>query len=232
MRMLTTLTTRCGLLSTRRLKALVPAIDLLGIRYEAGMARNLEPVRHSGIPFALVFHLTAGNIADLESTAAFAASRGASMLNVQPSEDLDDDTMATVWMMIECLRDIHRGELAVQLDVLNRYNLPLDSAALDSWKTGVAGNERFLGELISPLVVEEDQTVVPFRRGFPRSFALGNLCDAALDEMAEKWVRSCAFDFCELYRVVLRDGPLFADVHQLLAAEAGRFRRTSLSAAG
>jgi hypothetical protein len=231
MRMLTTLTTRCGLLSTRRLKALVPSIDLLGIRFEAGMARNLDPVRRSGIPFALVYHLTAANMGELEPTAAFAVGRGAAMLDVRPAEELPDDAMATVWMMIECLRDIHRGELAVQLDVLNRYNLALESADLDAWKTGVEHGERMLGELISPLVVEEDATVVPLRCDFPRSFALGNLHETGLAGLAAAWVRSSSANFCDLYRGVLRDARPFADLHQLVA-DAGGDRRGTLSAAG
>src|SRR5689334_7023069 len=71
MRMLTTLTTRSGLLSSRRVNSLVHSVDLLGIRYEAGMGSNLEPVRRSGIPFALVYHLTEANMGELEPTASF-----------------------------------------------------------------------------------------------------------------------------------------------------------------
>ena len=231
MRMLTTMTTRCGLLSTRRLKALVHSIDLLGIRFEAGMAHDLDPVRRSGIPFAIVFHLSASNMAELEATAVFAATHGAALLDVRPDGDLSGEVMATAWMMIECLRDIHRGELAIQLDVLNRYNLPIDSRELSSWKTGVESAERLLGELVSPLVVEDDATVVPLRHGFPRGFALGNLREAALREMAADWVRTRAGEFSELYLKVLSDAPQFADLHEALAVEAGG-RGTSCSAAG
>jgi hypothetical protein len=222
MRMLTTLTTRAGLLSARRVKSLIHSVDLLGIRYEAGMARNLEPVRRSGIPFAMVFHLTAANMGELEPTAAFAATHGAAMLHVQPAEELSDQAMATVWMMIECLRDIHRGELAVQLDVVNRYNLRSDAAELDTWLHRVAGDPNLLGEKISPLVIEGDGFVVPLRHGFPRSMALGSLGVAPLGDLASAWIRDRAADFCEVYRRVLRDARLFGDLHQLLAEETGR----------
>jgi hypothetical protein len=231
-RMLTTLTTRSGLLSARRVKALVPSVDLLGIRFEAGMARNLDPVRRSGIPYAIVFHLTAANIGELEPTAAFAATHGAAMLHVHPAEELSDHAMATVWMMIECLRDIHRGELAVQLDVLNRYNLTIEDADLDSWRDGLAQDERFLGERISPLVVEQDGSVVPLRHGFPRSLAFGNLRESALAEMASTWIRDRASNFCGVFRTVMRDERLFADLHRLLAEEASRHYRARTSTAG
>ena len=219
MRMLTTLTTRAGLLSARRVKSLVHSVDLLGIRYEAGMARNLDPVRRSGIPFALVFHLTVANMAELETTAAFAATQGAAMLHVRPAEELSDQAMATVWMMIECLRDIHRGELALQLDVRNRYNSTVDSAELDAWVDGLSQDESFLGERISPLVIEEDGYVVPLRLGFPRSMAFGCLCEARLRDMAASWIENKAASFCDIYRTVLRDARLFADLCELLAAE-------------
>jgi len=236
MRMLTTISTRCGLLSSRRLRALVPTVDLLGIRFEAGMARCLEPVRKSGIPFALVFPLTLANMRDLEPTAAFAASHGAAILHVRPAEGLSDHEMATVWMIVECLRDIHRGELAVQLDVLNRYNLPLEDADLVEWRAGVEQADRFLGEVISPLVVEEDGAVVPLRAGFPRSLALGNLHQTTLAEMSAAWIRNGAGSFCELYRAVLQDtrreGSAFGDLHQLLAESADRYGGANFSAAG
>ena len=232
MRMLTTLTTRAGMLSARRMKTLVPSIDLLGLRYEAGMGRNLDPVRGSGIPYALVFYLTPGNMGELESTAAFAAAHGAAMLHVQPVGELSDQVMATVWMMIECLRDLHRGELAIQLDVLNRYNLISSDGGLNSWMTRLNGDQRFLGEQVSPLVIEENGTVVPLRHGFPRSMALGSLRDATLVDMAAHWIHSRADAFCNLYRKVLREAAPFGDLHQLLAEEAGRGRARFLVAGG
>jgi hypothetical protein len=231
-RMLTTLTTRAGLLSNGKLKSLIPSLDLLGIIFERGMARELDAVRRSGIPFALVFPLTSANMAELETAAAFAARQGAQMLRVRPSGRFSDDEMATVWMMIECLRDVHRGELALQLEVLNRYHLPFDASDLDGWMAGVERDVRFLGDLISPLVVEEDGTVAPLRHGFPRWLALGNLGESTMEEMASGWIRDGAAIFCAIYHRVLRNARLFDDLNRLLAEEAGRDRGASFSAAG
>ena len=229
MRMLTTLTTRSAMLSVRRLKALIHCVDLLGVRFEPSIEPALRATRGLGIPFAVVYPLTACNMGGMEAAASFAAANGAAMLNVRPAEELSDQQMATVWMMVECLRDIHRGELAVQLEVLNRYHLPLDTTDLDGWRAGLQTDTRFLGELISPLVVEDDGTVVPLRRGFPRSLALGNLRDATLADLAAAWIHSGAAGFCRLYRTVLRDARLFGDLPQLLAEQAGG---TAFSAAG
>jgi hypothetical protein len=230
--MLTTLTTRAGLLSAGRLKTLVHSVDLLGIVFEKGMARDLDIVRRSGIPFVLVFSLTPANMAELEPAAAFAARHGASMLHVRPSEEFSDHEMATVWMMIECLRDVHRGELALQFEVLNRYHLPFDASDLEGWLAGVREDSRFLGDLISPMVIEEDGTVSPLRPEFPRWLALGNLCESTIAEMAPAWIRDGAESFCEIYRTVLREARLFDDLNRLLADEAGRQRGARFSAAG
>jgi len=217
MRMLTTLTTRAGLLTPKRIKSLVMSIDLLGIRYEAGMSRNLEPVRKAEIPFALVYHLTASNIGELEPAAAFAVTNGAAMLQVVPVEELTDQDMATVWMVIECLRDMHRDRLAIQLDVLNRYNLRQDVASFDIWLNGLVEKGSVLGDLITPLVIQEDGLVVPLRHGFPLSQSMGFLGEASLEAMARVWIRDHAADFCHRYRRVLTSAPMFADLRQLLA---------------
>lgn len=222
MRMLTTLTTRAGLLSAARVKSLVHSVDLLGIRYEAGMARNLEPVRRSGIPFALVYHLDAVNIGELETSAAFAVAHGAAMLHVQPAEELCDQTMATVWMMLECLRDMHRGELALQLEVLNRYDLGAGAAAPETWLTQLAAGSNCLGDLISPLVIEETGFVSPLRPGFPQSMGFGSLSETPLADLAARWILDRAPAFCELYRKTVGEARLFGDLHQLLAEEAVR----------
>jgi len=232
MRMLTTLTTRCGLLTPRRLKALVHSVDLLGVRFEKAMGRGLDPVRRSGIPFALVFHLTPANMGELEAAASFASAQGAALLNVTPAGELSDSEMATAWMMIECLRDMHRGELVVQFEAFHKYRLPVEIGDLDKWRTGLEGKTRFLGELISPLVVEEDGTVVPLRHGLPRTLALGNLREGPLPEIAVRWISAGAARFCELYRNVVQDAPLFEDLCQLLANGADSLPGTRISAAG
>ncbi|HTP35838.1 MAG TPA: hypothetical protein VMJ75_26865 [Candidatus Acidoferrales bacterium] len=229
MNMLTTLTARGAALSARRLKPLTHSVDLLGVKFEADVAPSLETVRRSGIPFAVVYPLTAANMGEMEKAAAFAAARGAAMLNVRPVEELSDQQMATVWMMVECLRDMHRGELAVQFEVLSRYDLPIESDDLDGWRAGLETDTRFLGELISPMVIEEDGTIVPLRHGFPRSLALGNLRDGTMAELASRWIHSGAPNFCRIYRTVLRDARLFGDLPQLLAEQAGA---ASFSAAG
>jgi hypothetical protein len=144
------------------------------------------------------------------------------MLHVRPVEELSDQTMATVWMMLECLRDMHRGELALQLEVVNRYNLGSDAADPERWLTQLTGGSNCMGDLLSPLVIEEDGFISPLRQGFPRSMGLGSLRETPLTNLAASWIRHRASEFCELYRKTLREARLFGDLHQLLAEEAAR----------
>jgi len=234
-RMLTTLTTRTGLLNARRLKALVRSIDLLGIRYEAALARGLELVRHSGIPFAVVFRLTRDNLGELEAAAGFAAAQGAAMLDIEPAGDLSDHDLATVWMIVECLRDLHRGNLAVQLEMLNRYTLPMEEKDLDDWQSGLETGARMVGEVVTPLVIDEAGTVAPLRKGFAESLAWGNLHRTSMQEMAGEWIAVGLSRFCDIYRRVLaeaqREGRAFGDLHQMLAMEASREKGIGFSGA-
>ena len=202
------------------------------------MEQRLKLLKRSGIPLAFVFTLTRENLSDLEWAADFAVSHEADMLQIHPLEEhgrastqfagqtLPQAHMATAWMVAECLRDIHRGRLAIHFDALNRYALPVEPADIGEWKAGLLSGVRLLGEIVSPLVVEADGTVAPLRYGFARSLSLGNLYQAGLRELAAIWVRSRAASFCNLYRTVLEEvcasDRVFANMYELLSQEAVR----------
>jgi hypothetical protein len=57
-----------------------------------------------------------------------------------------------------------------------------------------------LAELVSPLVVEADGTVVPLQYGFARRYELGRLSDATLREMDATWRVGRYHDFASLCR--------------------------------
>jgi hypothetical protein len=227
-------------LSRPQLEWLRFSIDLLGVEMDvketvrkrrARSARavqtteqRLAVVRESGIPFALVFSLTSASLADLEWAAEFAAAQGAAMLQVRPSSELTDEQMATAWMMVECLCDLQRGKLVIHLDAVNRYSLPTEPGDLASWKQDLQREARYLGEIVSPLVIEDDGTVTPLRYGFPRRFAFGDLKNETLPKMTERWLETQAGAFCEVYGTVLHKARtadrMFGDLYQMLSLEA------------
>ncbi|SPE42990.1 conserved hypothetical protein [Candidatus Sulfopaludibacter sp. SbA3] len=236
--MVITLVTNGTVITQRKLDAMEGLIDLMAISLDGvperhnrmrgskrafqRMERRLDLVRRARIPFAFVFTLTQDNLPDLEWAADFAVAQGASMLQVHPIEEygracsdlpgqaMSDEQTGTAWMVAECLRDIHRGKLLIHLDTLSRYQLPVSLDALD--------------DLVSPLVVEDDGTVVPLRYGFPRAFAFGSLHTHTLAELASGWKYRRAAAFDELCRDTMRKARqsdrTFANLYELLSEEA------------
>ena len=248
--MLTSMVTRKARLSAAQLDWLRFSIDLLGVEVagreqatrrirRTHLGQTLEDrlgrIRDSGIPFAVVFPLNEGSLPELEWAAEFAAAQGAAMLQVRPSSRLSDPHMATAWMMIECMSELQRGKLVIHFDAVNRYGLPIEPSDLESWLRDLQREARYLGEVVSPLVIEDDGGISPVRHGFPRHFALGNLHEQRLAAAVETWVEGRAAEFCDLYSKVLRQtraaDRMFGDLYEMLAKAAADVR-LGWSAAG
>ncbi len=240
-KMIVTLVTNGTVITRRKMDALRGLVDMMAISLDGAperhnrirgserafqrMEKGLELVRQANIPFAFVFTLTMDNAPDLEWAADFAVKQGALMLQVHPMEEygractdlpgqaLSGHQMGTAWMVVECLREIHQGKLTIHLDALNRCQLPVSPGE---------------GETVSPLVIEEDGTVVPLRYGFPRAFAFGSLLTRTLAELVSDWKCRRAGAFCELYRETLRkvrvSDRMFVNLYELLSEEAGAGR--------
>jgi MoaA/NifB/PqqE/SkfB family radical SAM enzyme len=241
-KMITTLVTNGTVTTQAKLDLLRGLVDMMAISVDGApdqhnfirgsqrafqqMEERLELIREERIPFAFVYTLTRNNLADLEWVADFAVEQGASMLQVHPLEEfgracsdlrgqaLSGREIDTAWMMVEYLREIHRGKLMIHLDQLSRYHLPVTSSNLY--------------EMVSPLVIEDDGTVVPLRYGFPRAFAFGSLHTSTLAEMAADWKRrrGAAFRdlYCETVRKVRRSDRMFVNLYELLSDGAGSFK--------
>jgi MoaA/NifB/PqqE/SkfB family radical SAM enzyme len=251
-KMLVTLVTNGTAMTEARVAALSDVVDGVAISVDGAPARHnrmralpgafrlmekrLRFLRRQSIPFGFVFTLTRDNLSELEWAADFAVAQGAATLQVHPIEEygraltdpglqsLPQQQMATAALVVDCLRNIHEGRLLIQFDSLHRDALPVEPDEVARWKSDLDRGHRFLGEILSPLVIEDDGTVVPLRYGFPRAFALGNLYRSNLDEMARDWMRRRSGAFCDLYRQVLlqvRVSPdRFVNMYQLLADEA------------
>lgn len=212
--MATTVTTNGMLLDAPRLGRIAGRVDLLAISLDGvpasharirgssrafkDMAARLPAVRASGIPFGFIFTLTQTNLHELEWVAQFALEQGAKLLQIHPLEEAGraatelrgnrpDATEAT-WAHVEALRiQALAGErLRVQLDLVDRGRLRAEPARAFA-APPIATAAAPLAHLLSPLVIEADGTVVPLQHGFPRSFALGDLHEARLSELAARW---------------------------------------------
>jgi MoaA/NifB/PqqE/SkfB family radical SAM enzyme len=213
--MVTTVTTNGMLLNRRRLESLHGAIDLLALSLDGvpeshnrmrasdhafeAMANNLGAIRESGIPFGFIFTLTQYNLDELDWVYRFAKAEGAKLLQIHPLEmagravhtlaDARPDSREAVFAELERsrLQTDAGADMLIHLDFVSVRSL---SRAPDrAFATDVSAETSSLSELASPMVIEEDGTVVPLQYGMAREYALGNLHDANLRQLGQRWRR-------------------------------------------
>jgi len=189
----------------------------------AALERGVELLRIARIPFGVIFTLTRSNAGDLPAAARFAADRRAALFQIHPLEETGraalrlrghhpgDEVCATAWLAARELRMLHPA-LPIHVDLVDRRGLA---------GVGDPIGDR-LADLVSPLVIEADATVVPLQYGFPRAHALGSLADAPLPALARAWRRHRLSGFRAACRRTLDAlaGPAelpFVDLYQELA---------------
>lgn len=228
--MLTTVTTNGMLLDARRIEALSGAAGLVAISLDgtpeshdrmrghrrafATMARRLPALRAAGIPFGFIFTLTQFNLDELVWAAEFALAQGARLLQVHPLEAVgrarerlgdavpDETELSYAVLAVARLKELAGDRLVIQLDVAGRDTMAAcpERVFAAAWPD----NDRPLGEMLSPLIVEADGTVVPVEYAFGRPWALGNLREARLPVLAERWKRERLAGFRALCQQVQR----------------------------
>jgi Fe-coproporphyrin III synthase len=234
---LTTVTTNGMLLTERRLAELRGRADLIAISVDGPpeshnrmrasphafpqMESRLDGLRASGIPFGFIFTLTQRNVHELDWVAAFAAEQGARLLQVHPLEEVGrarrrltgerPDALESAYAFIEVarLRTLYRDSLTVQLDLVHGDALRTEPARAYADGFDPAAP---LAELVSPLVIEANGLVVPLQYGFASAFALGNLYDRPLEELAPEWRARCLPAFSQVCRQAFDDATAPADL--------------------
>lgn len=171
------------------------------------MNGRLEGIRQSGIPFGFIFTINHENFRHLDWVANFALEQKASLLQIHPLEAVgrakenltgiipSASISAYAYLEVMKLRKKLGDQLHVQIDLVHQETLRLnpsnffaDSLCKDSTKFSLA-------EILSPLIIEADGIVVPVQHGFTRKYALGNLKEASLTELAHQWYREKSSDF-------------------------------------
>jgi Fe-coproporphyrin III synthase len=250
--LVTTVTTNGMPLTDSRLAGLRGRVDLLAIsldgvpeshnRMRANrrafevMSERLDAVRDSEIPFGFIFTLTQHNLDELDWVASFAREQGARLLQIHPLEAAgrartqlpgqEPDTVESKFAQIEAvrLRERFGGSMLVQIDIADAVRIRNNPEAV--FAAAGAADEGGLAEVLTPLVVETDGTVVPLQHGFSRDHALGNLHDARLPELAGKWRQGGLDEFRRLCRRVAEeqsapDMPRFFNWYEVVASAAG-----------
>jgi Fe-coproporphyrin III synthase len=255
--MRTTVTSNGMLLNAARLNEFTSYTDVLAISLDgvpvshdrmrncAGafdrMEENLAAVRASGVDFGFIFTLTQHNVDEAEWAAAYAVKQGAKLFQIHPLEEVgraadtltgaspDPVESAFAFLEAERIRKTWGNKLFVQLDVFHRE-------LVAKYPERFYADERLarwpatLSSCITPLVLEADGTVVPMGYGFSRDYALGNIRDARLSELAPKWMAFVYPRFRDLCRRVYAQACApselpFLNWYELLQARAAQPER-------
>jgi len=251
--MVTTVTSNGMLLDQKRLQMLSGRADLLAISLDGipeshnrmrgsdrafeVMEARLEGVRQAGIPFGFIFTLTQQNLHELEPVAAFAKEQGARLLQIHPLEEtgraretlsgFQPDEERSAYAFLESLRlqrELGDG-LRVHVDLFDRAVLQSRPELVFAEDIPEDTLESPLAELISPLIIQTDGSVVPLQYGFAPKYALGSLYEASLPELAGKWRQHVFPQFRQLSRRIFLESvnpdilPFF-NWYEVIAREA------------
>lgn len=231
--MLTTVTTNGTLLDRRRLDTLRGGADLLAISLDGvpdshnvirasprafeRMSTRLDAVRATGIPFGFIFTLTQYNVNELQWVADFAVREGARLLQVHPLDDVgrarvkmagegpDEIESACAFVEVARLQEELGDQIVVHVDLIDRDFMREHPERVFADEAAQDWSSLPFSEIVSPLVIEADGTVVPVQHGFAREFALGSLHSSRLSELMETWRAESYGRFRELCRRVFRE---------------------------
>ncbi|HLO88025.1 MAG TPA: radical SAM protein [Nostocaceae cyanobacterium] len=224
--MQTSVTTNGILLDEKHLEKLSGIVDLIAISLDGmpathnkirsspqafeKMSSRLEGLRQSGIPFGFICTLTKQNFRELDWVANFALEQGAKLLQIHvlaevghASQNLvgfrpSTEILSFVYLKAIRLREALGNQITIHVDLIHQESL---RAYPEAFFVG----ESAISELISPLIIEPDGTVVPIQHGFARHYAFGNLQEASLTEMFNRWYKERYPSFLELCQRVYED---------------------------
>ncbi len=253
--MATAITTNGMLLDRRRLEPLRGVVSFVAVSLDgapdehdrmrarpgafAAMAERMGELRASGIPFGFLFTLTRASARHLDWAADFAAANGAAALQIHPLSEVGraarhggaaappELAAPDVALAVQAARgaaaarDRHAGRLRVVVDYMPWLRVPAGERM---------GEGASLADLVSPLVIEADGTVVPLAHGFARGHAIGNLGAGGLSALAERWIASGG---AERFRALVRSvaEAAAAPAAPPLLSWADEVRRTAAAAA-
>ena len=181
------------------------------------MVSHLGALRASGINFGFIFTLTQYNLDELEWVANFAVDQGAKLLQIHPLEEAgraidgmagsrpDETECAYAYFAARRLQKLFGGRLSVQLDLAHRELLRGNPGVVFAQEFDSSELDRPLADLISPLVLETDGTIVPVGFGFARGYRLGSLRDGRLRDFVPVWRREVYPRLRQLFREVFEE---------------------------
>ena len=166
--------------------------------------RGIGELERAGVPFAVIFTLTAGNLEELPWVVALAESYGARAVQVHPLESAGAAALSMA-DVLPASRELAQALFAgLQLDGSScdvdgpgRTRLHADIADVrlllrsPEIVLGAApGSTDQLADAVRPLVLEPDGVLVPVTYGFSRRYAIGTLGRDTLADAARRWLQT------------------------------------------
>ncbi|WP_036483946.1 radical SAM protein [Myxosarcina sp. GI1] len=228
------------LLNPSRLEQLQGLIDIIAISLDgkpelhdrlrnksgafAHMVAKLEGLRRSKIPFGFVFTVSRFNFRDLGWAVDFALEQQAKLLHIHLLEEigrakenlsgieLNETIAAYVYFQAMKLKDKVGDRLKIHIDLLHQETLRANHAYFYAEESESSLTKIPLAEIVSPLIIETDGTVVPLQHGMARKYALGNLKQTALPQLARQWQKQKYRAFRQLCQQVEQELMLPAEL--------------------
>lgn len=213
--MLTSITSNGMLATATRWQPIAPLLDVVAISIDgtaqehdairgqrgafAKTLSNLPVIRASGVPFGFIFTLTQYNVDSLEFIVKLAAEQGARSVQVHPLTlsgraighlaDARPDAQELFVGLAEAARLGKELGVAVHVDALSWQQI-------QSYRSHLVPQRPVtrLTAVAPVLVVQADGMVVPLTHDVSQQFWLGNLHQASLSTLAQKWLRSDVAD--------------------------------------
>jgi MoaA/NifB/PqqE/SkfB family radical SAM enzyme len=182
------------------------------------MAAGVDQLTQVGVPFGFIFTLTMYNLHELEWVTTYAVSRGACLLQVHPLEEVgravdklqgeapDDFELGRAFVEVARLQQQYQGRITIQYDVADVEDLRSDPARgfaidLPCSSTRCEFARAKLADMVAPVIVAADGSVVPLQYGFARAYGIGNIHED-LGSHCEAWKRDTFPSFIGVCRRV------------------------------
>lgn len=208
LKMVTTITTNATTLSKETLQELSAHLDLVAISLDGppqihneirgsnyafdNLLVGLDKIRESGIRFGFIHTVTRQNWEHLLWVAEFAYENGASLLQIHPleidgraysmmpSDSLDDDALARVYLLTLALKSRFKSSLKIQYDAASRDDIMKNPELVYCSELEFDSNNVTLADLLNFLVVRSDGSVLPIAYGFSKQYELCNIKNTRL----------------------------------------------------
>ena len=186
------------LLTEQRLAALRPHVDLIGVSLDGcedthnavrgrtdafrNAMRALRVLSDAGMPFGIVFGVSARSLADVPWAFEQARDLGAKLLHLRPLAPegrartlpdewtLSHEDCARLTVLTELLRGFDENGPSVQVDLLAYEDLPVARGQFELLQS--VPNVSSLSDAVNPLVIDEQGRWLPFVYGMDTSFEI------------------------------------------------------------